>query len=153
MKFVNRKYFSLKNRFSTRLPRIFKIVDKRKIAIKFFFAGSSAAAVNLLFLIIFHGWFRWGLIFSTSLAFIISFLVSFTLQKFWTFRNYHYKRMPVQLVLYLINAVIGLNLNAFLMHLLVNRFQLWYVLAQIGVTILIGGYNYLAYHFIVFRQR
>jgi putative flippase GtrA len=121
--------------------------------IKFFFAGSSAAAVDLLFLFLFHGIFHWGLVLSSSLAFILSFVVSFTLQKFWTFRNYSQKKMPIQFVLYIGNAFIGLNLNGVLMHLFVNKFGAWYLLAQIVVNLLIGVYNFFVYKFIVFRKK
>jgi putative flippase GtrA len=153
MKFINKSYFKIKQVFFRRYPRLYWLCDRRKSSIKFFFAGSTAAAVNLLFLFIFHGCFKWGLVFSTSLAFILSFIVSFTLQKFWAFRNYYYKKIPVQLVLYIINAIIGLNLNGFLMHLLVNKLGIWYLLAQVGVSLLIGLYNFLIYNFVIFRKK
>jgi putative flippase GtrA len=121
--------------------------------IKFFFAGSTAAVIDLLFLFLFHGILKWGLVLSTSLAFILSFAVSFTLQKFWTFRNYSQKRIPVQFVLYIGNAFIGLNINGFLMHVFVNKLNIWYLLAQILVNLIIGVYNFFVYKFIVFRTK
>ena len=153
MKIVNLLYRQIRKTFSKRYPRLYSFCDDRKSQIKFFFAGSSAALVNLLFLIILHGWLAWSLVLSTSLAFIISFAVSFNLQKFWAFRNYHYKKIPQQLGLYLLNAIVGLSLNGFLMHLLVNIWGLWYLLAQIAVSLTIGLYNFLVYNFIIFRRR
>jgi putative flippase GtrA len=152
MPVINRFYIKFKALFSTRCPGLFCVCEKRKSVIKFFFAGSSAATVDLLFLFLFHGVFHWGLVLSTSLAFILSFVVSFTLQKFWTFRNYSQKKMPVQFVLYISNAFIGLNLNGLLMHFLAIKLGVWYLLAQIMVNLMIGVYNFFVYKFIVFRK-
>jgi putative flippase GtrA len=152
MPVINNLYIRFKKFFSFRWPNFFAACEKRKSVIKFIFAGSSAAAVDLIFLYLFHGVLLWHLVVSTSLAFILSFAVSFTLQKFWTFRNYSQKKIPVQFVLYIGNAFIGLNLNGFLMHYTVNRLHIWYLLAQILVNILIGIYNFFIYKFIVFRK-
>lgn len=153
MPVINRLYFKVKDFFSARLPKIFQVCERHKSVVKFIFAGSSAAAVDLLFLYLFHGLFKWGLVLSTSLAFILSFIVSFTLQKFWTFRNYSQKKIPVQFVLYIANAVIGLNLNGIMMHYSVNKMHVWYLLAQILVNVIIGFYNFFIYKFIVFRHQ
>ncbi|MFA6513680.1 MAG: GtrA family protein [Patescibacteria group bacterium] len=153
MPVINRLYLQFKNLFSTRYPGLFYTCEKRKSVIKFFFAGSTAALVDLVFLFLFHGIFKWNLVLSTSLAFILSFAVSFTLQKFWTFRNYSQKRIPVQFVLYIGNAFIGLNINGFLMHLLANKLGIWYLLAQVIVNVMIGVYNFFVYKFIVFRTK
>jgi putative flippase GtrA len=152
MKFINNNYKKIRHIFLRRYPVIYQICERRKSSIKFFFSGSTAALVNLLFLVLFHGLIGWPLVLSTSLAFILSFLVSFTLQKFWAFRNYHYKKIPVQFGLYFINAIIGLNVNGFLMHLLVNKWGTWYLLAQVIVSMIIGGYNFLAYNFVIFKK-
>jgi len=151
MSFINNLYFKFKAFFSARWPKIFSVCDKNKSVVKFIFAGGSAAAIDLIFLYLFHGVFGWGLIFSTSFAFVLAFLVSFTLQKFWTFRNYNKQKIPLQLVLYLANAFIGLNLNGAFMYLLVNSWDVWYMLAQILVSMVIGFYNFFIYKFIVFK--
>jgi len=153
MKFINKIYAKVREVFSEKYPKLYGICEGYKSQIKFFFAGTSAALINLLFLIFFHGLLKWGLVLSTSLAFIVSFFLSFTLQKFWAFRNYHYDKVPIQLVLYIINAVIGLSVNGFLMHLLVNKWGVWYLLAQVAVSLSIGLYNFLIYTFIIFRKK
>lgn len=152
MPLINSLYFRFKNFFSAHWPNLFAHCEKRKSVIKFIFAGSSAAAVDLIFLYLFHGLFKWELVLSTSLAFILSFVVSFTLQKFWTFRNYSQKKIPIQFVLYITNAFIGLNLNGIMMHYSVNKMHVWYLFAQILVNIIIGVYNFFIYKFIVFRK-
>ena len=152
MPLINSLYKKFRIWFNQSWPRIYTICNRRKSVVKFFFAGASAAAVDLLFLFLFYGILKWNLVLSTSLAFILSFAVSFTLQKFWTFRNNCQKKIPIQFVLYITNAVIGLNINGFLMHTLVYDFGLWYLLSQVIVNIGIGVYNFFVYKFIVFRN-
>jgi len=152
MSWLNNAYFKFRHYFSTRWPKAYEHCNRRKGVIKFVIAGCLAGGSDLVFLFLFHGLLLWGIVISTSIAFILSFLVSFTLQKFWTFRNYHRDRMFGQLCLYLFNAFIGLNLNGFLMHLLVYRYQIWYLLAQVIVSSVIGLYNFVVYKFIVFKK-
>lgn len=82
----------------------------------------------------------------------MSFLFSFSLQKFWTFRNLGFGRFAGQLALYMFNVFVGLNLNGFLMHLAVNRYDLWYLLSQVMVNVVLGVYNFFVYKFIIFRN-
>jgi putative flippase GtrA len=151
MPLLNKLYFQFRHFFSGRFPKIYCLCENYKAVVKFFISGCLAGGTDLIFLFIFYDLFNWGLVVSTSAAFVLSFLVSFTLQKFWTFRNYR-KEMFSQLFLYILNAFIGLNVNAFLMHLLVNRLHIWYILSQIIVNIFLGVYNFLVYKFIIFKN-
>lgn len=152
MNAINRAYFRFRNFFSRHFPRLYSFCDGRKSIVKFFIAGCFAGLTDLVFLFVFHGLVGWPIVLSTSLAFILAFLVSFSLQKFWTFRNYSQDKVISQLFLYLFNAVIGLNLNGFLMHFFVNRLNIWYILAQIAVNLILSVYNYLIYRFVIFRK-
>ncbi len=151
MPHLNRLYFNFRNFLSNRFPKIYCFCDSRKSVVKFLIAGCFAGGTDLILLFFFHGILKWPLVLSTSLAFIFSFIVSFTLQKFWTFRNFSQEKAVGQFILYILNAVIGLNLNGFFMHLLVNEVGIWYILAQIIVNFTIGLYNFFVYKSIVFK--
>ncbi len=150
MPLINNLYFRFRNFFSTRWPQTYGFCDRRKSIVKFIIAGCFSGGSDLVFLFIFHGLIGWKIVLSTSVAFILSFMVSFTLQKFWTFRNFSQKKVIGQLVLYFMVAFVGLNLNGFLMHVLVTDYNIWYLLAQFVVNLFIGFLNFLAYRFIVF---
>jgi putative flippase GtrA len=107
--------------------------------------------IDLIFLFIFHGLFKIGIVVSTSLAFVLSFAVSFTLQKFWTFRNYNQNKAFRQIILYFLNAFVGLSFNGALMHYFVNKIYVFYLLSQIIVNLIIGTYNFFIYKFIIFK--
>lgn len=153
MKKIRSIYYIFRNKFVSKHPHLYSYCDRHKSVIKFMFAGVTAASFNLLFLSIFYKLFHWDLIISTSLAFILSFIISFNLQKFWTFRSKDRNGVPMQLTLYLLNALLALSLNGHLMHLLVNIWGLWYLIAQIVVNGLVGFYNYFLYKFIIFKPK
>jgi putative flippase GtrA len=74
------------------------------------------------------------------------------LQRHWAFRNHDDKGIPKQLVLYLLNAFLSLNINGVGMHFLVNELHVPYLLAQIMVNLGLGGINYIVYKSIIFRN-
>lgn len=149
---INDCYCRFRHSFAARAPRLYDLCDRRKGVIKFIIAGGLAGGTDLVLLFILHGLCGFGLVFSTSAAFIISFLVSFNLQKFWTFRDKGRDKMAGQLGIYILNAVIGLNVNGYLMHLLVNSWSVWYLLAQVIVNLGLGTWNFLVYKFIIFKS-
>lgn len=151
MSLIRQSYDKFRQYFSTHYPKLYSLCEEHKSVVKFIIAGCSAAFVDLGLLYIFHGALSFGLVISTSLAFVLAFLISFSLQKFWTFRNYRQDKVVGQLGLYILNALLGLYLNGLFMHLLVYRFQVWYLLAQVAVNLALGFWNFIIYKFIVFR--
>ena len=146
-----RLYFNFRNYFANQCPKLYCFCDGRKSIIKFAISGSLAGVTELIFLFIFHHIFSFSIVFSTSLAFILSFAISFTMQKLWAFRNFSQEKAKHQFALYMANAFIGLALNGFFMHLLAVEFNVWYMLAQLIVSIFVGIYNFFIYRYIVFK--
>jgi putative flippase GtrA len=100
---------------------------------------------------LFYRGFSWPIIPATSIAFLVAFFVSFSLQKFWTFRDKSRDRISKQLLGYLANGLVGLYLNGWLMKLLVEDYALWHLLAQILVSAVIALQNFLVYR-IIFKK-
>lgn len=133
-------------------PRLYCRCFEQTSVAKFFISGSIAASVDLFFLFLFHGVFQWGVVVSTSIAFLLSFMVSFYLQRVWTFDSKETKKVPRELVLYMLNALLSLNLNGFGMHFLTNETHVWYLVSQIIVNVSLGVLNFFIYKFIIFRH-
>jgi putative flippase GtrA len=149
---LSKLYFKFRNHFAGHLPQTYYLCEKHKTLVKCFFAGFTAGVIDLVFLFIFHHLFSWPIVMATSVAFVSSFAVSFTLQKFWTFRDFNQEKAAGQFTLYILNAFVGLNLNGFFMHMLVNRHHIWYLLAQLMVNMVIGTYNFFIYRYVVFKK-
>lgn len=125
---------------------------RRKLVIfRFVLAGAVASLTQILGVTIFYEKLGYDIIPATTLAFIIAFLASFSLQKFWTFRDFRSKVLDRQLSIFLVLAVINLIINDILMHFLVNTFSIWYIFAQFATSGMIGIYSFLAYKFVIFK--
>lgn len=144
-------YSLILHNFRNKFPKIFSYCKGRKSFVKFFVAGSLAATTDLVFLYIFYGLLEANIVVATSVAFLISFAVSFSLQKRWTFHD-NSGGVPKQLILYLLNAFLSLNINGASMHYLVNESHIPYLLAQIIVNVVLGSLNFIIYKSIIFRN-
>lgn len=92
-------------------------------------------------------------IISSSLAFLIAYFVSFSLQKFWTFRDNGREKIRQQMSLYFVVGVINLLLNAAGMYLLVDELGVMYLFAQIIVGAALGFSSFIIYKFVIFEKR
>lgn len=89
----------------------------------------------------------WYLI-SAVIAFLVAVVVSFTLQKLWTFKDYNFNHQILrrQISLFIVLVIANLFLNTVSMYFLVERFNLPYLFSQVLVGGLIAVSNFLIYH-------
>lgn len=121
--------------------------------IKYLISGSAAAAIDLILLYFFTDRLGIWYLASAGLAFVISFFISFFLQKFWTFNDSGKQKMYRQMAIYFGVAVVNLSLNTFLMYALVDGLKVWYILAQVIASGLIAIESYLVYKIYIFHGR
>ena len=112
---------------------------------RFIISGSAGAATNLgiLYVLtdIFGIWYLFSSICSTSAAMI----VSFTMQKFFTFRNFERDNVHRQATLYLVVSLSAIGLNTLLMYLFVSIIGIHYLLAQIAASLIVAIFSYFMY--------
>ncbi len=126
-------------------------LSQRRI-FRFIVAGSSGAATDLLILFILvdvvHLWY----LASAVIAFIVSWFVSFGMQKFWTFQDKDHSAevLKSQAALFLAVALGNLGLNTALMYVFVDILNLWYLLAQVAAALLIAVESFFVYKLFVF---
>lgn len=151
------KFFKIYNDFKkylqARLPRLYSLVEKYKLIIKYIIAGSTAAGVDLTILYGLTEWVGLYYLLSATLAFIIAFFVSFNLQKFWTFKDNRRVGIHRQMTIYFLNGIINLNLNALFMYLLVDYVHIMYILAQIITSIFLAFTSFMVYRFVIFKKK
>ena len=119
--------------------------------IRYIFSGGTATFVNLVVLYglvqFFHLWY----LTSAIIAFCFSAVVSFVLQKFFTFRDGSKKGMHLQFSIFFFYVLAMLGVNTLLMYLFVDIWGFWYFLSQIIISIIIAFLNYNFFNKIVFR--
>lgn len=127
--------------------------EKYKVYIKYLIAGGLASLADLVLLFIFTDWFKLWYLFSAILAFCFAIFLSFSLQKFWTFREDSRDRIYQQFTLFFSVAVVNLVINTVLIYLFVDFIHLWYILAQIIASGLIAISSFIIYKFLIFQQK
>jgi len=135
--------------------RLIRFVSQRPVVaqiFKFLISGGVVAVTELALLYLFTDIVGIWYLFSLVLAFTISFFVSFTLQKFWTFEDKEKGTLRLQLSVYLFVALADLAINAILLYVLVEFFGIWYLWAQVPVYGVIALLNFLIYKFIIFKK-
>jgi putative flippase GtrA len=113
--------------------------------IRYIISGGIAALVlfGTLFLAkeIFQLWY----LLASTIAFVVTFITSFLLQKLWTFQNNTFHKTKKQLTLFFLVSLFNLCANTILMYVLVDTYGLWYMFAQFIVITLIAFWGYFVY--------
>lgn len=131
---------------------LIKLLNKYKLFIKFGIAGVIATATHFTLLIILTDVFGLWYLASTSLAFLVAFMVSFFSQKFWTFRDKEKQGMYKQMGGYFLVVSSGMVVNAAGMYALVDYADLYYLIAQVIMSALVAVYNFMMYRFVIFKR-
>ncbi len=116
-------------------------------------SGGIALGVDLLLLYLFTDIFGWWYLAASILAFSFAIIVSFFLQKYWTFQDRATDRAPVQFILYIAIAIANTALNTGFMYLFVRLLDLHYLFAQLLAAGIIALESFYLYRTFIFGFR
>ncbi|MEK9154159.1 MAG: GtrA family protein [Patescibacteria group bacterium] len=119
---------------------------------RFVIAGGLAFVVNIVVLYTLTDLLRIYYLISTVGAFLVSFLASFTLQKFWTFKDNSRDQLHLQLPLYLGMQIFNLGFNTGLMYVFVEYLHIWYIFAQFVITAFLAAVVFFVNKKYIFRS-
>ncbi len=115
-------------------------------------SGITGGLVQVAFLYVFVDWLTLWYINGVVLAFSISLVCTFVLQKFWTFQDYSVDSIKRQSYLYILIALGALMLNIVSMYTLVDLFHFWHIGAQVVVVLLVGTLTFLMNRMFTFKN-
>lgn len=118
--------------------------------VRFLISGSTATATNLVVAYVATDIMGLFYLLSSVIAFALSFLVSFSLQKFWTFESRELARIPRQATIALGVAGGNLVLNTFLVFCFVECVGLHYLVGQFLASAIIACETFFLFKFVVF---
>jgi len=131
----------------------FKRRAKWSKLVRYVFSGGLAAFTNILLLFILtdivHMWY----LISSILSFLVAFIVSFVLQKFFTFQDHTTNGLHGQAFVYLIVTGTNLLINTGLIYMFVEFAHIHYIPAQILTSILIAIESYVIYGMFIFNRQ
>lgn len=120
--------------------------------IRFLISGGLATASNLFVVYVLTDVFGLYYLLSSGFAFVTSFSVSFTLQKFWTFSNPSLDVARRQLVISLGVASCNLVINTFFMYCFVDILGFHYMFGQLLTSALIACETFFLYKHVIFTD-
>ncbi|PIT88747.1 MAG: hypothetical protein COU29_00670 [Candidatus Magasanikbacteria bacterium CG10_big_fil_rev_8_21_14_0_10_36_32] len=83
-------------------------------------------------------------IISAVIASIANLILSFILQKFWTFENKNRKNVRRQMIIYTTMWILFLAANLLLLYVMVEYAHFWYLAAQAIITVVLTVTSYFA---------
>ena len=93
--------------------------------------GGAVTLLELVLLFIFKRIFGWYYLTGSIAAYACGFFLTFFWRKYWVFKDYTTHRLSGQLLLYLLVFIASLAANTLLMIILVERFHVFYLRAQL----------------------
>ncbi|OHA18484.1 MAG: hypothetical protein A2664_00885 [Candidatus Taylorbacteria bacterium RIFCSPHIGHO2_01_FULL_46_22b] len=149
-------YTKIKTFFWTTLKRaspfLFTVVFRFRVYVKYLVSGGSAAVANLSLLSLLVEIFHVHYLLASILAFLAGFLVSFFMQKYFTFGDTALKAAHRQLILYLFITVANLGFNTLLVYVFVDMLGVWYFGAQLIAGIIVAAESFFLYRRFVFNR-
>ena len=130
-----------------------RFVQKYGQFARFVIAGSCAFAVNLAALYFFTDIVGIYYLISTVLAFLVSFSISFTLQKLWTFQDSSRDHLHIQIPAYLGMQLTNVSLNAALMFVFVEYLHIWYLYSQAVISLCLAALIFFLNKKYIFKKR
>ena len=120
--------------------------------VRYLISGCTAVGTNLAILYVLVEFGGLHYLSASAFAYSIGIIASFSLHKFFTFRENSLQRAHIQIALYLCVIGLGFLTNLALMWLLVEFIHIPYFLAAIITNGAIAVANFFAYRLLVFRR-
>ena len=136
------------------MPNFYAMACDNKFLVKYMVAGSLAAFTDifLLFTLTEYVFPEGYYLESAAIAFTAAFLISFFMQKFWTFKDTSTSRIKNQMTISFSIALMNLFLNVVFVYIFVEHFGIWYIFAQILSSIIISFESLILYIRFVFSK-
>ncbi len=129
---------------------IVRTVQEWRVA-RFVMSGGMSAATSLSILFVLTHWYGVWYLYSSIVAACTATIVSFVLQKLWTFQNFStavHKQFPLHATLALSNIAV----NTASMYVLVEYLSVWYLIAQVLTGGALACVNYFVYKHVIFPK-
>lgn len=127
------------------MTKIFKIT-------RYVISGGTSVVANLVVLYSLVQILKIWYLTSAIISFCVSAIVSYVLQKFFTFKDYSTKGMHLQFSHFFLYALAMLGVNTTLMYIFVDVFGFWYLLSQVVITAITAFLNYFIFNKFIFNK-
>lgn len=119
---------------------------------KFAIVGAIGTVVNLSILYLLTDIFKIYYLISEIIAFFISVLNNYVINKIWTFKEEFKENMVKKFIQYSIVSVISLAVNIIILFVLVEYFYIWYIFAEVIAIVAAFLVNFVGNKLWTFRE-
>ncbi len=125
----------------------------KHLLVRYVISGGTAAVVNLSLFFLLHTIWHFYYITASIIAFVVSFLISLVLQKFWTFQDHSLHKFHHQVGKYLLTSLFGLVIDIIVLFVCVEYFRFYALAGQIVAGVITAGCTFsLSRHFVFNRE-
>ena len=110
---------------------------------KFGIVGVIATLIDFAFLYIFKEFCKFPVILSNTLWFCISVVYNYWASVKWVFDVNEEKDPRKNFIIFIIFSVLGLLLNDLIMHISIDKFNIYYMLSKIIATAIVMIFNFV----------
>lgn len=122
------------------------------VFVRYLISGGTAAATNLAIFFICNNILAIHYLYASAAAFLVAFVVSFTLHKFWTFKS-HTEETHRQILKYLFVSLLALLANEGLMYIFVHIFHVLPFLSEIVVQAMLACCTFFISRYVIFKYK
>jgi len=119
----------------------------KHLLVRYVISGGISAVVDLTLLYLFDIYMHY------LVAAALALFVSFTLQKFWTFKDHSTDGIHKQTVIYLGTSLFGLSLNTLLMYIFVDYIHVGVISSQVFAGGLVACCTFFISRDFVFKYK
>jgi putative flippase GtrA len=119
--------------------------------VKFGFAGGVVALTHVAFVFVLTDILGFWYLTASVVSYTCAIVLNFLLQKFFVSNVAHTRSAHTQFLYYVISSLVLLALNTLLMYISVSVLQVHYIVAQIGILLLLSIVTYRLNHNFIFR--
>ena len=128
-------------------------IFKSFIAVRYLLCGTVSAGFNILTLYLLTDIVNIWYLYSSIIAFIISLVVSFVLQKFVVFEDREINGLHRQFWKFFMALTLGTVTNTLLIYVFTDIIGIWYIFSQILAGLFVMVQNFLLYRFFIFHKK
>jgi len=123
------------------------------IIFRYIIVGGIVAFVNLCALYFLTEYVGFHYLVSVTFAFIIAVVLSFVLQKFWTFQDHGTDVVHKQASIFFVVAITNFFLNFGLIYFFVEKLHIWYLLSQFLISAGVAFISFVVYRRFIFLKK
>ena len=119
--------------------------------IRYGFVGSIAFLIDFVFLFLFTQYLHIFYLISATLSFLIALLFNYIFSVKWVFKKRTELSISLELILFIIIAIIGLGINDALLWFFTERFSVFYLLSKVFASIVVLFWNFFGRRYLFYK--